>query len=248
MIRWAWTIVILLAGGCAPTTRVMTWNVNWGGPGMDSAVQALRDARADVVCLQETTPAWEQKLRAELSGDYPHMLFKQHHFGAGGLAVLSRRPVRETAYVAPEGGWFPALVVLVETAAGDLQIAVVHLHPPQGKPGTSGEAYSVKAVRRGEIKSLLTHVETGRPTLILGDFNEDEQGLAIRHLTEQGYVNALTRFGRADPTWRVNTGSGDAQARVDHILMSPDLECVGAEVMNRGESDHLPVVGEFHWD
>lgn len=233
--------------GCAPTTTVMTWNVNWGGPGMDAAVAAIRDSRADLVCLQETTRPWEQKLRSELSSEYPHMLFKHHLFPAGGLAVLSKNPIHETAYLAPEGGWFPALIVLADTPAGLLQIAIVHLHPPMGKPGTPGEAFSVKAVRRGEIKSLLPHLQPARPTLLLGDFNEDENGLAMKHLLNLGYVDALSRFDPTSPTWRVGagtrtTGTRTAQSRVDHLLASPDLECISAEVLDRGESDHLPLL------
>ena len=57
-----------LAAGCArtrpfekptgPHVRVLTYNVNWGGPAVATSVEAIRAAEADVVCLQETTPAW----------------------------------------------------------------------------------------------------------------------------------------------------------------------------------------------
>src|SRR5687767_4438514 len=46
-----------------PTVRVMTYNVNWGAVRPNLAVAAIREADADVVCLQETTPEWETYLR-----------------------------------------------------------------------------------------------------------------------------------------------------------------------------------------
>ncbi len=50
--------------------RVMTYNVNFGAPAREAAVDAIAEASADVVCLQETTPEWEELLRQRLSERY----------------------------------------------------------------------------------------------------------------------------------------------------------------------------------
>src|SRR5258705_5225817 len=86
---------ISLTAGCAampaerpqatvngPNLRMMTYNVNFGGAGMELALAAIAEADADLVCLQETTPAWEQELRGALAGIYPRMEFR-HTGGAG---------------------------------------------------------------------------------------------------------------------------------------------------------------------
>src|SRR5262245_27323173 len=59
-----------------PQFRVLTFNVNWGGPGADQAAEIIRKSGADIVCLQETTPEWEQFLRQTLGRDYPFAQFR----------------------------------------------------------------------------------------------------------------------------------------------------------------------------
>jgi hypothetical protein len=54
-----------------PYFRIVTYNVNWGAPRPELAVEILKHSEADIICLQETTPEWEQFLRRELEGDYP---------------------------------------------------------------------------------------------------------------------------------------------------------------------------------
>lgn len=243
-----------LVSGCAgptrqaltlpgPHARVMTYNVNYGGPGADLAVEAIRESGADLVCLQETNGRWESLLRATLSEQYPHMLFR-HEPMAGGMAVLSRQELREVAYVLPEGGWFPGWVLEAQTPAGPVQVVAVHLHPPLNERGSvSASAYfTTQDIRRGEIQAIWGHVQPGRPTLVMGDFNEPDNGAAVRYLQEQGLTDALRQFDRQTDTWRWRSGLVSLQSRYDHILYSRQLECYHAAVLNRGASDHLPVV------
>src|SRR5262245_15429821 len=82
--RWCLVQLVLLstvlAAGCrstrqaeapaGPHFRVLTYNVNWGAPGPDLAAEIIRQSGADIVCLQETTPQWEQYLRQTLKNDY----------------------------------------------------------------------------------------------------------------------------------------------------------------------------------
>ncbi|HEX5221045.1 MAG TPA: endonuclease/exonuclease/phosphatase family protein, partial [Verrucomicrobiae bacterium] len=69
-------LLLVLLCGCSttrvaptptgPHLRVLTYNVNWGGARPDLAIEAIRSSDADIVCLQETTPQWEQYLRQYL--------------------------------------------------------------------------------------------------------------------------------------------------------------------------------------
>src|SRR3954464_9821859 len=121
MSKFVCTVFLLIAG-CAshpverqpvkvdqPNLRLMTYNVNFAGPRMDLAIAAIREANTDVVCLQETTPAWERELRQGLSDLYPHMQFR-HSGGAGGQGFLSRFSIQEIAYVTETPGWFPGWI------------------------------------------------------------------------------------------------------------------------------------------
>src|SRR6185503_585402 len=92
---------LLLAAGCrstrqpeepvSPHVRVLSYNVNWGVPRPDLAVEIIRDSGADIVCLQETTPEWEDLLRRALGRDYLLAEFRSSSGprAAGGLAFLS---------------------------------------------------------------------------------------------------------------------------------------------------------------
>jgi hypothetical protein len=106
--------------------RVATWNVNFGLEG-DATTLAELGAGVDLLLLEETTPSWERTARATLGRDFPfqHWL---HGPAAGGIAVLSRRPMQVEELVNPSG-WFPALRVVAQTPLGPVQALVVHLHP-----------------------------------------------------------------------------------------------------------------------
>src|SRR5687767_9406268 len=114
-----------------PHFRVLTYNVNWGQPGPELAVEMIREARPDIVCLQETTPEWENYLRARLGREYPHMEFRSSEGRAGGgLAYLSKVRAAEVAYIPSKTGWFDGWIVQFGTAAGAVQVLNVHLRPP----------------------------------------------------------------------------------------------------------------------
>ena len=115
-----------------PSLSIATFNVNFGLDGDPDTVAAIPDA--DIVLLQETTEAWEHALETD---PHPYRAFR-HCCLAGGLAILSRFPFREAAYVdPPEGGWFPGWVLVAETPLGRLQLLDVHLRPPRSESGSA---------------------------------------------------------------------------------------------------------------
>ncbi len=242
------------AGGSPPSSaptettssasvRIMTYNVNFGLAGDAETLAAVREVDADVVFLQETTETWERSLRAELDDRYPHALFR-HCCGAGGLGVLSRFPLLAREYLAPpDGGWFPAWRVLVETPIGQLQTLHVHLRPQLSESGSFlGGVFSTPPIRRAEIAAYHAALDPAAPTLVVGDFNENGRGGAIRFLEDRGMRSALPGARGAEPTWRWQTSIGTIREQLDHIVHDARLEVVHVEVVERGRSDHLPVV------
>jgi endonuclease/exonuclease/phosphatase (EEP) superfamily protein YafD len=233
-----------------PTLSVMTYNVNYGLAGNESTLDAIDDQQADFVLLQETTPAWEAFLRERFHGRYEFVAFR-HCCGAGGLAVLSRFPFRELAYLAPpEGGWFPAWSLELDAPIGRVQVMNVHLRPRIGDsgPNVSGVIsgmISTPPIRRREISAYFMHVRPNVPALIAGDFNEAEDESALEYLEEQGFRSALPEFSD-DDTWRWHFSViGEVERRFDHIAYGQGLEALSARVVRAGRSDHLPVVAVF---
>jgi endonuclease/exonuclease/phosphatase family metal-dependent hydrolase len=248
--------------------RVLTYNVNYGLAGDADTLAAIVGTGADLILLQETTPAWERILRRALSAQYPHMTF-HHRGGAGGQAMLSRLPVRAVEFYPPAGeGWFPAGRIVVETAFGPLQALNVHLRPPVSDGGSFLSGYfTTRRVRAQEIEVFFARLDPALPTLVAGDFNEEPDGRVTAFLTSKGMITALPRFaprsqsvepskgstppttgsgGQSPPsptwTWRWDTGVGTLHKQLDHVVHDRRLEPRSVTVLDAGRSDHLPVL------
>jgi endonuclease/exonuclease/phosphatase (EEP) superfamily protein YafD len=253
-------VIAVSAGGCASpapppatparpvgsgTLEVMTYNVNYGLEGDPSAIAAIRSEDSDLVLLQETTPGWEKVLRVELARHYPHMEFR-HFRAAGGLAVLSKHELTPRELIdPPDGGWFPAWRLEVESPLGRLQVLSVHLRPQLSEGGSFASGYfTTPRVRFSEISRYWKFLDPELSTLVVGDFNEGRRGLAIGFLEKRGFKSALAEFDSSS-TWRWPTSVGTVSAELDHIVYAPPLEPLEVRVIEAGRSDHLPVVGRF---
>jgi endonuclease/exonuclease/phosphatase (EEP) superfamily protein YafD len=242
---------VLAAGGCArspqtprgPHFTVLTYNVDFAMPEAEKTLHALVNGGTDVICLQEVTPDWEAYLRPRLKDDYPHMLFR-HHSWAGGLAVLSRWPLEDRAYLPAEAGWFPAWLAVARTPIGDVQLLNVHLRPckDENHQPAVGAYFSTQDVRLKEMQGFCAHLDENLPSVILGDFNEGHHGKAVVWLrSDKGYTNALREFDPWSPTWR----KGGLSAGIDHILYSSHLHCAWARLGEAGGSNHRPVLASL---
>lgn len=250
-------IAALLCGGChsvretsvpvGPHLRVLTYNVNWGAPDVSAAIEIVRHSKADIVCLQETTPVWERAIRRGLRSEYPYTEFRESAGRTGGgLAFLSKSPGREVAYVCSDTGWFDGWLKSFETAAGPVQIINVHLRPPVSDGGGWASGYfTTRDDRVREMERFWNQRQSGLATLVVGDFNDGENSRVLRWLRERDMKNALPDFDRDTPTWQWRTSVGTLSRRMDHIVYSPELTCHSARVLRAGGSDHFPVEAVF---
>jgi endonuclease/exonuclease/phosphatase (EEP) superfamily protein YafD len=227
-----------------PRITLMTFNVNFGLAGNVETVDAIARNDADVVMLQETTPAWERELRSQLGAAYPHMRFVQAR-GAGGLGVLSKYPIAQFEPLPPVD-WFPAARVVVDSPLGRLQVLNVHLRPPLSNTGNPVSGYlSTPPVREAEMRAFTAALDPDLPTLIVGDFNESEDGGAFKFLAEKGFRSALSEFSPNAKTWNWPTSVITLRGRYDHLCYDRRLTPADVEVIPEGRSDHLPVLGTF---
>jgi len=225
----------------------MTFNVNWGMPDALATIAAIRKSDADIVCLQEVHPQWEAMIRGRLAELYPSMIFHHHKHPAGGLVVLARRSLEKRAVFCPPSGWFPAMLVQAETPIGTVDVLTVHLRPPVSEGGSvtlPALAYAPR-IHRQEIEQVMVATKPTRPLIVCGDFNENDDGAAMRWLRKQGLADALARFNLTSNTWHWTTGPIYLSARYDHILFSPELDCLSAHVTPCESSDHRPVTAVF---
>ena len=258
-------IVALLSSGCShaperqptapgprPALRLMTYNVNFGIAGDGPTLAAIESGQADVVFLQEINKPWETSLRATFGAAYPHAVFYPRG-GAGGIGVMSRLPIRAQQLIPREegDGWFPALRLVLDSPLGALQVLVVHLRPPVSDGGSfvSGH-FTAPAIHEKEIARFCQTLDRNLPTMVVGDFNEEEDGRAVDYLARGACGNrkmksALPEFAPDRPTWRWPTTFHTFERRLDHIVYDGRLEPLSVEVLDAGRSDHFPVVGVF---
>jgi endonuclease/exonuclease/phosphatase family metal-dependent hydrolase len=228
-----------------PSIKVLTYNMNYGLGGDQAGVEAVAAADADLVLLQETTPAWASALRTTLGERYPHMAFRDC-CGAGGMGVLSKRPFVEKDYAHAPAGWFPAWRLVVDSPLGPLQVLNVHLHPQISESGSvvSGH-FSTPPIRAAEIAQYHALLDPSLPTLVVGDFNEDHDGGAVGYLIERGFRSALSELAGCQPTWHWRTSLGTVQAEFDHLVHDERLRPLEVHVLPVGRSDHFPLLGVF---
>lgn len=226
----------------APTLRVLTYNMNFGVAGDRAGVDAITSAAPDIALLQETNEVWEAVLR----GTFPHARFQgpKNHWVAGGMGVLSKWPIRSIAQLDTDAGPFFAWRIVIDAPGGPIQLLNLHLHPPMDTQSGSWVVgyFSTRGIREAEAKDHVAKLDRALPTIVAGDFNEEDEGKAIAIFRERGFASALPRFRPDADTWQWPVGGTTLKFRLDHVLFQETaFRAIGADVVDKGRSDHAPV-------
>ncbi len=249
--------------------KIATFNINNVNRRLPNLLAWLKEARPDVVCLQELKAA---------DDNFPAAALEEAGYGAvwkgqpswNGVAILARGAAPVLTRKALPGGPSDKQARYIEAAVNGILIASIYL--PNGNPQPGPKfAYKLDWFER-----LIAHAaelfETGLPIVLAGDYNviptdtdiyptrsydgnallQPETRDAYRRLLEQGWMDALRhRY----PTERVYTfwdykrerWRRDAGLRLDHLLLSPSVaerfRDAGVDKAVRGApdaSDHAP--------
>jgi len=150
-----------------------------------------------------------------------------------------------------------------------ITFANIHLRPPVNLDGSAwlDTARKTEPIRIMEAKELIRTSQDSKRTIdiIAGDFNEGDDGGAIRHLIQEGYANALSQYvprSKETHRWNYFGSVWHLRKRLDHILWRRNalsstrevadcrlkLDCVNCGVLSGYEndaSDHQPVLSRF---
>lgn len=233
--------------------RIVTYNVNWGESNFpitapQKTSNAIRRINGDVVVLQEATPFWQAYFKKYLSDIYPYQLFK-HQEDGGGLALLSKYSVNNQEYTHSSVGWHPGWIFEVNSPYGVLQIANLHLSPPLVSKAnlhfSLGPYFETPAIREKEINYYYQFIQPQRPTIIAGDFNEDDNGFVTQFLNQHGFTDVQLKKGRNYSTWHWTFGFFTVQKKLDHIFYDHSFKETKAQVLYDGDSDHYPLAADL---
>jgi exodeoxyribonuclease III len=252
--------------------QIATWNVNSVKAHLEAVIAWLKDAKPDVVCLQETKcedTAFPAQPIEDLG--YNCAVFGQKTYN--GVAILSKYPIENIQRGLP--GFPDEQSRYIEaTIAGPNPVVVASIYLPNGNPAP-GPKYDYKLHWINSLRERAKALrETEEAVLLLGDYNAiptagdvknpknwladalflAETRSAFAALKSEGYTEAfraLKPFEQAFTFWDYQAGAWQKNngIRIDHALLSPQatdrLVDVTIHRDERGRekpSDHVPVV------
>ena len=242
---------------CAQPLRVATYNLNFANRSSDKVLDAIAEADADILCLQETTPNSERFLRRKLATDYPEFYAAGHkgkHF-AERFVIASKRKLRDLVFEPPGDGPFGFYRATVNFEGTDIQIVNVHLLPfVVPKNATLADSMKVvsatETIHATEIAEILKVIDGTKPAIVAGDFNSLSTFVAPAALTDSGFIDSYAAVHeKADthPTWQWPTRPIPLRLRIDYVFHSKHFHTIDSAIIRRDGSDHSLVVTTFEF-
>ncbi len=234
--------------------KIATWNVNSIKVRLDAALAWLKEAKPDVLAMQEIK-CLDENFPAEPFEALGYNCAVHGQKTYNGVALLSKRPMEDVTPRLPGGGGDDQsryLEAVVTGTKGTLRIASIYA--PNGNPvETEKFPYKLAWMKRlqAHAKDLLANEEA---VALIGDYNiipenrdcydpkawmndalfQPQSRAALRIIENLGYTDAFRARNQASGqytfwdyqagAWRKNHG-----IRIDHILLSPQgLDRLGA--------------------
>jgi len=249
--------------------KIATFNVNGVNGRLPVLLRWLKEARPDVVCLQELKAPQEK---------FPETAIRDAGYGAiwhgqkswNGVAILARGAKPEETRRGLPGDPDDVHSRYIEAAIEGVIVGCLYMPNGNPAPGPKFE-YKLRWFERLTAHAAQLYA-LGKPVVLAGDYNvmptdldvykperwvEDalfrpEVRAAFQHLTAQGWTDALRKLHpdeRIYTFWDYfrNAFGRDAGLRIDHFLLSPAVakRLTAADVHRnvRGwekASDHAP--------
>jgi len=247
--------------------RILSWNINRGQQ-LDAVIEFLRDAKADVILLQESDVNARRTHRRNIAREIAQALGMNYVFGCEfdeltqgnqdspalhGQATLSRWPIsasrilrfrRQSSFWRPR--WFIPKTQKSQRRLGS-RMALVSLIAWPERPlivyNLHLESRGNDELRRSQLAEVLNDTrqyDSELPVVIAGDFNLDlSREPAVPGIVERPFDNPLNKGKICPATSQSRLGRGRS---IDGIFTSGPLACVGAQVHDSVvASDHYPI-------
>jgi vancomycin resistance protein VanJ len=240
-----------------PAITVMTYNVLGFNDCPECVVAAIRASGADLVTLQELSPAVAAAIAWDLSSEYPYQVLAPKE-GVTGLGTISRLPMRATGESLP-GSWVGKPQVLALTLDGT-RVLIVNAHPFATNPAATAVMAGTVRERYRQAQTLVAFAQTHPgPLLYPCDCNTADQNDAYRLIAtawhdswreagtgwgqtfpgtdSSGHSTRLVLHGITIPQWLV---------RIDYVWHSAHWQAVEARLGPwDGHSDHRPTIARL---
>ena len=211
---------------------VLIANVHTANRQLDRFLSLVESESPDVVVVMEVDAGWIDDL-SSLRNDYPFCRLEPRG-GNFGMALYSRRPLKDVRTIDLGGIDTPAIGATVPTDAGDISLLAIHPLPP-----VRHENARLRNLQLKQAVELLP--SAGTPSVVVGDFNATPWSPAFRDLLREGNLRDA-RTGRGLlPTWPVQFPSWLLRLPIDHAVVSEAIDIHDFRTLGDIGSDHLPL-------
>lgn len=214
------------------TLSVLSANIHRGTADPEALVALVERSDADLLAVQELTPAAARELGAAGLGRLlPHreLVVYPGRPKMPGVGIYSRLPLRGLAPHDNNG-----VGAAIRIPSGRI-IRVINSHPHTPKPGHIAEWR--------ESLEALPAAGTGPPRVLLGDFNATLDQVELRDVLDRGYRDAADVAGKGlEPTFPREGWHGLGPfITIDHVLADERLGIVNYAVEELSGSDHRAI-------
>lgn len=225
------------------TIQAMTYNLAYSNTDVEAVAATIQEADADVVGLQELSPAMAAVLAPALEDTYPHQWFEARP-SVTGMGIVSRYPFQVTSREALTGFWIGEPQAIQVDAPGG-PVMMLNVHFAQGRH------------RDANAAKVAAWVESqDEPVVVIGDMNATDLSDAYELLEDAGLHDAWREdgwgYGSTFPAAGVLVVRGrrlrmpGPLVRIDFVMHSDDFRVLEAQRLPwDGNSDHLAVVAEL---
>jgi endonuclease/exonuclease/phosphatase (EEP) superfamily protein YafD len=225
------TVPITAAAERAPHVRIVSANLRFDNTDHAPTLAELEHFDADVIVLEEVTPAWWQAIsRSRLLTTHPKYVqaVRDH---PGGMAVLSRAPLRNVK-VRDAQGW-PIITATVVLGGRPEHLVGVHVPAPL-------ETFTRNQRAQREVTAIVRKLP--RPRLVAGDFNASAYNRWHEDLLDLGLRDAHEAVGRPFAVSWLNGRLPFPPLLIDHVYVDPPIVPVRAREGEAFGSDHRPII------
>lgn len=223
-------IIPLFVGPARPPRtdlRVLSFNVLWHNPNFGEVIDYIRESKADLVVLHETSEPWEEALNAAAL-PYELTIIREsgHSFGATVLSPSSSEIVSFGL------GLTDPRAVAISLDRG-LRVLAIHPLSPYTR---------ARAKTRDEQFEFANQwvIDQSGPVIVVGDFNAGPWSYPFRRLVaETGLHDSARGFG-LELSYPAGS-SALVQIAIDHLLYSDGLAVMDRRLGPAMGSDHLPL-------
>ena len=230
--------------------RVMSYNLHQGFDShgrhaMEDLARVIESEDPDIVALQEVSRGWVVNGSFDMLAWLSQRLEMDYVWGPAadpvwGNAVLSKLPITAFQnYEMPNNHLMPfnRAFLKVEVDVGGeetLDVIATHFHHVRDD----------STVRVSQALAVLEAVDSGQPTVLIGDLNARPNDPEMLLIADAGLNDAFLSSGA--------TGDGftfpadGPRRRIDYIWASPELKARDFSIPDSLASDHLAVAATLH--